>query len=113
MRERFYQESADFLADFFGDTTGHAVELRSFTNRGGDGPARPLFTRDTEMITAHCSRWDLEGRGMFFGVCTRVTGSHTGRRVDLAECPAIWADIDTEKLGLDKDTVVSALRSLP
>jgi len=113
MRERSYQESADFLAEFFGATTEHAVELRSFTNRGGDGPARPLFTRDMEMITAHCARWDDEGRGMFFGVCTRITGSHTGRRIDLAECPALWADIDTGKMGLDKDTVVSELRSLP
>jgi len=113
MRERSYQESADFLAEFFGATTEHAVELRSFTNRSGDGPARPLFTRDMEMITAHCARWDDDGRGMFFGVCTRVTGSHTGRRVDLAECPALWADIDTGKMGLDKDTVVSELRPLP
>ena len=113
MRERSYQESAEFLADFFGVTTEQAVELRTFTNRSGDGPARPLFTRDMEMITAHCSRWDVDGRGMFLGVCTRVTGSHTGRRVDLAECPALWVDIDTGKMGLDKDTVVAALRPLP
>ncbi len=113
MRERSYQESAEFLADFFGVTTEQAVELRTFTNRSGDGPARPLFTRDMEMITAHCSRWDDDGRGMFLGVCTRVTGSHTGRRVDLAECPALWVDIDTGKMGLDKDTVVAALRPLP
>jgi len=26
MRERSYQESADFLAEFFGATTEHAVE---------------------------------------------------------------------------------------
>ena len=113
MRERSYQESADFLADFFGATTEHAVELRSFVNRRGDGPARPLFTRDMEMITAHCARWDGDGRGMFFGVCTRVTGSHTGRRIDLAECPALWVDIDTGKMGMDKDSVIAALRPLP
>lgn len=113
MAERTYDESASFLADFFGVTTEHAVELRSFANRSGDGPARPLFTRDMEMIAAHCSRWDGEGRGMFFGVCTRSTGSHTGRRADLAECPALWADIDTAKLGLNKDRVLSALRPLP
>ena len=113
MRERSYRESAAFLADFFGPATEHAVELRSFVNRGGDGPVRPLFTRDTDMITAHCARWDADGRGMFFGVCTRITGSHTGRRVDLAECPALWADIDTRKMDLDKNAVATALRSLP
>ena len=113
MPERSHQESAEFLADFFGVTTEHAVELRSFTNRSGDGPARPLFTRDMAMITAHCARWDGEERGMFFGVSTRVTGSHTGRRVDLAECPSLWVDIDTDKLGLDKDKVITALRPLP
>ena len=108
-----YQESVEFLSGFFGETTGHAVELRSFPNDNGAGPVRPLFSRDAEMVVAHCRKWDVDGRGMFFGVCTRITGSHRGRRADLAECPALWADIDTGKMGLDKDKVVAALRTLP
>ena len=113
MRERSYRATAAFLADFFGPATEHAVELRSLTNRSSDGPARPLFTRDTDVIAAHCARWDAGGRGMVFGVCTRITGSHTGRRVDLAECPALWADIDTDKMGLERNAVAAALRPLP
>ena len=113
MREQSYQDSADFLAAFFGPTTEHAVELRSFANERGAGRARPLFTRDTDTIAAHCARWDGAGRGMFFGVCTRKTGSYQGRRIDLAECPALWVDIDTAKMGIDGDGVVAALVSLP
>lgn len=113
MRDKAYSESAKFLADFFGTTTEQAVELRSFANESGGGPARPVFTRDMPVVEKHCERWDEDGRGMFFGVCTRLTGSHSGKRVDLAECPALWVDMDTDKLGLDKDAVITALRPLP
>ncbi len=113
MHDRNYEESASFLADFFGPCTEHAVELRSFTNQSGEGPPRRLFTRETHLIEAHCRKWDQDGRGMFFGVCTRITGSHSGRRSDLAECPALWVDIDTAKMGLEKSAVVAALKPLP
>ncbi|CAK0767899.1 hypothetical protein WCLP8_4170011 [uncultured Gammaproteobacteria bacterium] len=50
---------------------------------------------------------------MYFGVCTRITSSPGGTRADLAECPALWAEVDTRKLGLDKETVRKAVTALP
>ncbi|MEI7605882.1 MAG: phage/plasmid primase, P4 family [Rhodospirillaceae bacterium] len=113
MRDHDYTAAADFLADFFGSTTEHAVELRSLPNERGAGPNRPLFGRDLTLVDGHCQRWDGPGRAMYFGTFTRVTGSPSGTRADLAECPALWAEVDTRKLGLEKTMVRQAVTSLP
>lgn len=113
MRDHDYTVSSAFLADFFGPTTEHAVELRALPNERGAGPNRPLFGRDLALVEDHCRRWDGTGRAMYFGVCTRVTGSPGGARADLAECPALWAEVDTRKLGLDKAMVRQAVTTLP
>ncbi len=65
------------------------------------------------LVEDHCKRWDGIGRAIYFGVCTRITGSSSGGRADLAECPALWAEVDTRKLGLDKTVVRQAVVSLP
>ena len=113
MRDHDYTAAADFLAELFGSTTEHAVELRSLPNERGAGPNRPLFGRDLTLVDGHCQRWDGPGRAMYFGTCTRVTGNSSGTRADLAECPALWAEVDTRKLGLDKAMVRQAVTSLP
>ena len=113
MRNRDYSPSAEFLAEFFGPTTEHAVELRSLPNERGAGPNRPLFGRDLPLVENHCARWDGVGRAMYFGVCTRLTGSFSGGRADVVECSALWAEVDTRKLGLDKEAVKTAVWALP
>lgn len=113
MRDRSYQDSTDFLARFFGGATEHAVELRSFENDSGAGTGKPLFGRDMELVVAHCRRWDMEGRGMFFGTCTRLPGVSKGTRAHLSECRALWVDIDCVKQGLGTAEAISALHGLP
>ncbi|CAK0777380.1 hypothetical protein WCLP8_560013 [uncultured Gammaproteobacteria bacterium] len=113
MRDHDYTVSSEFLAEFFGPATEHAVELRSLPNERGAGPNRPLFGRDLTLVEDHCRRWDGTGRAMYFGVCTRTIGSPGGSRADLAECPALWAEVDTRKLGLDKAAVRQAVVTLP
>lgn len=113
MRDHDYTPAAEFLAEFFGPATEHAVELRALPNERGAAPAKPLFGRDLPLVEAHCRRWDGPGRALYFGVCTRLTGSPGGTRADLAECPALWAEVDTRKLGLDKDAVRQAVTTLP
>jgi P4 family phage/plasmid primase-like protien len=110
MRDHDYSPAADFLANFFGETTEHAVEIRGLPNERGAGRAAPLFTRDPQLIEDHCRRWDLPERAIYFGVATRLAGSPDGTRASLAELPALWVDIDTDKLGLDKAAVTAALR---
>lgn len=108
-----YQASTAFLAAFFGPVTNHAVEIRALPQEQGNGPARPRFTRDAQIIRDHLERWDQPGRAVYFGVATRLTGKPTGRRADLAELPALWVDIDCDKQGIARDDAVAAALSLP
>lgn len=110
MRDHDYSTSSEFLANFFGETTEHAVEIRALPNERGASRAAPLFTRDPQLIEDHCARWDRPERAMYFGVATRLSGSPDGTRASLAELPALWVDIDTDKLGLDKAAVAASLR---
>jgi P4 family phage/plasmid primase-like protien len=108
-----YSPSAEFLRSFFGLTTTQAVEIRALPNVHGDGPVRPRFTRDAEIIVDHLTRWDLPERAVYFGVATRLLGRPTGGRADLAELPALWVDIDCYKAGISKEDAVAAALSLP
>lgn len=87
------------------------VEHRSFPNTSGEGRPARLMSRDFAEIETFLFRNDKAGRGVFFGVCTRKPGAVQGRREDLAEAVAVWADIDAETAGLDKDTVRCALEA--
>jgi P4 family phage/plasmid primase-like protien len=111
VRDRDYTQTSQFLADFFGPTTTHAVEIRALPNERGAGRAAPLFTREPLDIETHCRRWDELGRAVYFGCATRLLGRGLGRREDLAELPGLWADIDCLKLGLDKGLVAHTLNS--
>lgn len=113
MRDHDYSHATDFLARFFGETTEHAVEIRALPNDRGAERAVPLFTRDPDLVHSHCGKWDRVGRAVYFGVATRLTGAPTGTRADLAELPALWVDIDTDKHGLDKGEVARILETMP
>lgn len=113
MRDFDYSNASDFLAKIFGETTEHAVEIRALPNERGAGRHHPIFTRDPETIEVHCVRWDQLERAIYFGIATRITGNPTGTRADIAELPALWVDIDTDKHGLDKSEVVRTLRAMP
>lgn len=113
MRDFDYSHATDFLAKLFGETTEHAVEIRALPNERGAGRHHPLFTRDPDLVEVHCQKWDQIDRAMYFGAATRVTGSPTGTRADLAELPALFADIDTDKHGLDKEQVARTMLASP
>lgn len=112
-RDIDYAPASDFLANFFGETTEHAVEIRALPNDRGAGPVRPLFGRDGDLAITHLARWDAPERAVYFGVATRLNGAPSGTRADLAELPALWTEIDTEKLGLEKDACQAAAATLP
>jgi hypothetical protein len=69
MKDRDYTPASDFLTVHKAVTTG-AVRLVSFTNDDGEGPAKPLFTRDPQQVDDHCRKWGRLGRGMFVSMCT-------------------------------------------
>jgi hypothetical protein len=113
LRDHDYGAAADFLARFFGLTTEAAVEIRELPNEQGAGPNRPLFTRDPNLVLAHCVRWDQPERAVYFAPATRQPGAAKGDREHCVELPALWVDIDVYKLGIAKEEAVAALLMLP
>jgi hypothetical protein len=111
VRDVDYSSAPDFLEDFFRGTE-HAVDIRALAN---DGSLKPVtrHTRDPQIVIDMCMRYNGADRGVFFGVATRLNGSHSGRREDLAELPGLWTDIDCYKLGISKDEALAVLRQCP
>ena len=111
MRDADYSGAIDFLEDFFRGAE-HAIDIRALAN---DADRKPVqrFSRDSQIILDTCERYDGIGRGIFFGVATRLNGSHSGKREDLAELPGLWVDIDCYKLGISKDDALVALQGCP
>jgi hypothetical protein len=112
VRDVDYSLAPDFFESFFAGTE-HAVELRVLGN--DDVDVRPIvrFTRHPSVVIATCVRYDGIGRAIYFGVATRLNGSHSGRREDLAELTAVWTDIDYYKLGITLEEALSALQNCP
>jgi hypothetical protein len=110
VRDFDYAAAADFLGLLFSETR-QAVEIRTLPNEYGAGPARPLFTRDPDLVQRHCEKWDDIGRAVYFGVATRASGTAKGDRAHVRELPALWSDIDCYKLGISTDEAVAALLS--
>jgi hypothetical protein len=110
VRDFDYAAAADFLGLLFSETR-QAVEIRALPNEYGAGPARPLFTRDPDLVQRHCEKWDDIGRAVYFGVATRASGTAKGDRAHVRELPALWSDIDCYKLGISTDAAVAALLS--
>jgi P4 family phage/plasmid primase-like protien len=103
-----------FIATLFGaDRTVHAIEFRSCPDARDSKPARAVFTRDARVIDLHLKRTDRDGMAVYVGICTRRLGISKGDRANAMECPALWADIDLAKLGLDSSQVLAALASCP
>jgi putative DNA primase/helicase len=107
-----YTAATEFLSLFY-EGTEHAVEFRALPNITGE--FRPISrpTRDPQIVHDLCEAYDGAGRGIFFGVCTRINGRHSGKREDLAELPGLWVDIDYYKLGITLEEALAALRLCP
>jgi P4 family phage/plasmid primase-like protien len=112
VRDHDYSTSVDFLNGLFGETV-QQVELRAAPNIKGEPGARSLFSREPAEIAAFCARKDEPGMSVYFGVCTRQDGATSGNLSAVAECPALWVDIDCVKQGLKGQIVIDTLEYLP
>lgn len=112
MQNRDYQQSLDFLNGLFGETV-QQVELRACHNVNKGVGIAPVFSRDAETWKAFCRRQDKAGQGVYFGVCTRREGAVSGNLSTVAECPALWVDIDCAKQEILGEEALSALQFLP
>src|SRR5688500_12557195 len=97
---------SEWLTTLFQWTEG-AVELRACPNERGKGRSRCIFTRDQDEVGEFVRRWDVDGHGVYFGVCTRQPDtSPPGTIETTAECPAVKVDIDK----IAKDLALAALQ---
>lgn len=112
MRNKDYTATADFLKRFFSDTL-HKVELRACPNlKGAPGALSRMTDADLQRLS-FCIEKDVDGIGVYFGVCTRQDGATSGNLETVAECPALWVDIDCAKQGISGDDALAALGFLP
>ncbi|SKB31077.1 phage/plasmid primase, P4 family [Rhizorhabdus histidinilytica] len=112
MRNRDYTATADFLKGFFAETL-HKVELRACPNVKGLAGAKSVMTDTDLQRVSFCIEKDVDGIGVYFGVCTRQEGATSGNLDTVAECPALWVDIDCAKQGISGDDALAALNFLP
>jgi len=117
MRDHDYTATADFLKRFFGETL-HKVELRACPNvKGSKGALSKMTDNDLQRLS-FCIEKDVDGMGVYFGVCTRYEipdkdGKISGNLETVAECPALWVDIDCAKQGIAGADAIAALQYLP
>jgi P4 family phage/plasmid primase-like protien len=109
---RDYSASVDFLKRLFGETL-HKVELRLLPNVRGDAYPDYKMISACKDAAAICARHDRPGFATYFGACTRPDASRMGAHDNVAECPALWVDIDCVKEGLSGALVIETLETLP
>lgn len=111
MRGQDYTSSIDFLKSLFSQGT-QDIELRAIHNDGA-APPRAYFGRNPEKFKDYCRTHDVAGTSTYFGVCTRRTGLNKGSKDYVAECLALWVDIDCLKEGIKGADAIQALEFLP
>lgn len=112
MRDHDYQKSLDFLNSLF-DRAVQQVELRACKNVNDGIGIAPIFSRESDDFAAFCRKQDKAGQGVYFGACTRANGAKSGNLQTIAECPALWCDIDCLKQEIPGQAAIDALAFLP
>jgi hypothetical protein len=108
VRGRDYTAATLFLSGWFGDALG-IVELRALSH--DKAGAICWFTPGD--ISDFCATHDKAGNGVYFGTCTRKTGTTKGTDDSVLAVPGLWVDIDCLKEGLAGPIVLDALLALP
>lgn len=95
------------------DRPGHYMDYEGITEmraiRASGKVRRELRLFDSSDLDTFILQHDRGDGGVFYGICTRIIGARTGGIRDLCICPALWADIDTMKLGVPKQVAIDAL----
>src|SRR6516165_541335 len=104
---------ADFIADFFRDSTG-SIYLCSLPNeRDGGRPAEICGRGDGGRLnTLVLQTWDRRDRGTFFCVNTVTPGQARRSKETVHEVTCLHCDLDFSKIDTAPDTVLQQLRAL-
>ena len=104
---------ADFIADFFRDSTG-SIYLCSLPNeRDGGRPAEICGRGDGGRLnTLVLQTWDRKDRGTFFCVNTVTPGQARRSKETVHEVTCLHCDLDFSKIDTAPDAVLQQLRAL-
>jgi RepB DNA-primase from phage plasmid len=88
--------AADFIKAVFGPVTESPVWIQSLGNPGSDARPESIATRDPAKVASFVTKWDRDGRGMYFCVST-IDGA---KRIkgNAAEIIGLWVDIDCKDI---------------
>ena len=90
------------------------IEMR-FLGKG-DNRDR-LFLSSPAQVQEVLDQWGprqvSEGAGIYYGVALRRVGALRGRKTDIIAIPAVWCDVDTEKMGWDMNRTILACKTSP
>jgi hypothetical protein len=100
-----------FLKALWRDCPGGFIDMRAIPVGGGK-PIQKFVTTDAEIAT-FASTYGQKGsnHSVFFGVAKRTKAS--GKADSVQNVPALWADIDSLKDGIELADVYAKLASLP
>lgn len=105
-------QSITFITAAFGTTTEMPVHVCSLGNdRDGPHAPRMVSTRDASDVLRFISKWDADGRGMFFCVGTLKPGTKRLKE-NVSEIAFLHADIDFKDIEEDKVSVLRKLAQL-
>lgn len=103
----------DFFAELYATVPAGLgqIELRRIPH--GNGFPDRAFCADEARLNAVVNNWGREDlhSGLYYGVSLRRQGATTGKKEDVVAVPALWADIDTDKLGWDQTLTLGALKA--
>jgi putative DNA primase/helicase len=103
---------ADFLRKVFAHSSEHPVYVCSFTNDRQPNKEHHIITRTPDEITAFAERYDVPGRGTFFGVNTIRFGENKRCKSTIAEITCLHADIDFKNVKEAPEVILAKLRQL-
>jgi P4 family phage/plasmid primase-like protien len=107
-------KAIDFMRAVFGDNvTDHPIRLSSFDNdKSGNHQSKHLTTRNSDELSAFMTKYDKDGRALFFSVGTLKDVNKERSKENVAEISMLHADIDLKDVDDSRADVERKLRNL-
>lgn len=107
------QIATDFITKLFGEATESPIHFCSFGNeRNGEHKPKSVNTRIPDQLSAFMAKWDIDGRGIFFGVGTLKDANIERSKANISEVSMLHADIDLKDVDETVEEIERKLRNL-
>jgi P4 family phage/plasmid primase-like protien len=107
-------KATDFIKAVFGShVTEHPIRLSSFDNdKSGGHQSKHLTTRDSGEVSTFMSKYDRDGRALFFSVGTLKDDTKERSKENVAEISMLHVDIDLKDVDDSRADVERKLQQL-